>query len=135
MDRDLHLGADLGRAVQEGVERVDDAAADAVFDGDQAVVDVPADDFLEDAGDVGQRDVLDAAAELPHATPRGENVPVGPEEADPQRLFQRERPAHQLAIDRLQAAVRQRPVVEPAHLLQHRLLAVGRIDRRRCAAA
>ena len=37
------------------------------------------------------------------------------EESDPQRLFQREAAAHHLAIDRFEAAVRQRPAVEVPH--------------------
>ena len=34
----------------EGVERVDDAAADAVFDRDHAVIDMAANHFIEHAG-------------------------------------------------------------------------------------
>ena len=38
MNRDAHLGAYLSGAVQERVERIDDPAADAVLDGDEAAV-------------------------------------------------------------------------------------------------
>ncbi len=119
----------LRRAVQKRVERIDDPAADAVLDRHQAVVDVPAHDFVEHAGNIAQRNMRDAAAELLHRSGVGEGS-GRPEKADPQRLFQRERAAHQFAIDRLQAAVRQRPMVQPSDLFQHHFLAIGRIDRR-----
>src|SRR5688500_4191571 len=64
VDGDEHLGADLGRAVEERVERVDDAAADRVLDGDQPVVDVPADDLLEHRRYLREGNVVHAAAEL-----------------------------------------------------------------------
>ena len=40
--------------MQKRIQRVDDAAAEAVFDRHQAVIDVAADDFIENRGDVGQ---------------------------------------------------------------------------------
>ena len=113
----------------EGVEGIDDAAADAVFHGNQAVVDVAANDFVKDAGDIAERDVGDAAAEFLHGGGVGECAGRA-EKADAQRLFQRERSAHQFAIDRLQASIWQRPMIEPANFLQNHLLPIRRIDRR-----
>ena len=71
MDGQQHFGADFGGAAEEGVERIDDPAADAVLDGHQAVIDVAAHDFLEDGRDVAQGDVFHAAAEFAPPMPRG----------------------------------------------------------------
>ena len=53
-----------------------------------------------------------------------------PEKSDPQGLLERKRAAHQFAIHRLQAAVRQGAVVQPTNLLHHQFFTIGRIDRR-----
>ena len=116
----------LAELLQERVERIDHAAADAVFDGHQAVIDVAADDFFED-----RRMIASAARNrrccrnCMRGGGMGEGA-LGAEESDAQRLLQRERSAHQLAIDRLQTAIRQRALVELANLLEDLFLAIGR---------
>ncbi len=68
----------LRRAVQERVERVDDAAVNAVLDRHQAVVDVAANDFIEHRR--GCPPAARASTLLPNFCTQAacENVPVGP---------------------------------------------------------
>ena len=45
--------------MEESVEGIDDSAADGIFDGDEAVIDMSADDFFEDGRNIRKRNVFD----------------------------------------------------------------------------
>ena len=65
VDPEPDLGADLQAGEpDEHLERVDDPAVGRVLQRDEAELDVPAVDLLEDRGDRADRDVLDGLAEL-----------------------------------------------------------------------
>ena len=78
VNRDFYFRADAGRAGQEGVEGIDYAAMNAVLDRYQTVIDMAADDFLEDDRDIGQRDMFDATAEFSRPRAMWEKEPLGP---------------------------------------------------------
>ncbi len=128
MDRQVDLRAHLDVRLDERIERVDDAAADAVLDRHDPEVGVLPADLLEDGPDVVDGFVFHAAAELADRCQMAETA-IGTEIDDAERLLQGERAAHQLAPDRLEGAVGQRPLAQPADLLQDRLFPVRCVDR------
>ena len=127
MDGDQHFSVNASRVVQEGVQRVDHAAVKTILDGDQTVIDMPANDGLEYAGDVGQRDVFDAAAEFPDRCGVRETAGRA-EEADAKFLFQREAAAHDFAVDSVETTIAERAAVELTDAFQDGFFAVGGID-------
>jgi hypothetical protein len=127
MDGQEHLGADFGGAAKEGVEGVDDATADAVLDGDQAVIDVAADDFFEDGGYGAKRDVIDAAAELGDRGGVAEGA-FGAEEANAEGFFEGEAAAHHFAVDGVHGAVGEGAAIELADAFEDGFFAVGGVN-------
>ena len=127
MNGEQHFRADFGGAAEEGVERIDDSAADAVLDGDEAVIDVAPDDFLEDGGDIAHGNVVDAAAEFGDGSRMAEG-PFGAEEADAKRFFESEAAAHDFAIDGFEAAIGEGSLVEAADAFHDGFFAVGGVD-------
>ena len=90
---------------------------------------MPAHDFLKHRRDRAQRNIIDAAAELLHGRGMRERS-LGAEKSDAQRLFQRERSAHEFPIHRLQASIGKWPLIELSDFFEDRFLPIGRINRR-----
>ena len=96
---ELDLGPDLDVGqLDEHLERVGDPAVGRVFQGDDAELDVPPVDLLEDGGDRSDRNVLDGLAKFRH---RGQ-VAVAvlrTQAGDAQVPLERPGSAHELAED------------------------------------
>src|SRR5262249_41189618 len=108
---DLRVDVDVAVEVLEGVEGFGDPAADGVFDGDEAVVDVSAGDLSEDSGDGVEVLEVNRSAEMAdscHVRVRAD----GAEVADVQRLLEAEGAAHELAVDALDGSIGEWPSVE-----------------------
>ena len=64
VNRYEHLGADPRGGFEKRIERVDHAAVKRVLDRHETVINVAADDFLENRVDVRKWDVVDTGAEF-----------------------------------------------------------------------
>ena len=96
------LGPDLQVGeLDEHLERVGDPAVGRVLQGDDAELDVPAVDLLEDGGDRADGDVLDGLAKFRHRGQVAVAV-LGTQAGDAQGPLERPGAAHQLAEDQPQ---------------------------------
>ncbi len=109
------------------VEGLAHAALGGVFDGDDGVVGLALFDGGEDVADGRHGVVVHAGAEFPH----GGDVGIGgfgPEVGDEQRLFERDGRRHDLAVDRLEGFVFDRPLVHLGDLAEDGVFALGDVD-------
>ncbi len=127
LHRQNDLRDDLQVAVHEHVERVRHDAFGRVLDRHHAVVRAVLADLGEDIGDGLLRGVAQAGAEAADGRLVGEGR-LRPQVGNGQGLLQRQGAGHDLAVNRPQRLVGERPLVLPADPLQHRPLAVRRIN-------
>ena len=128
----MHPQADFAANLQlrhprEHVQRVGDPAIRAVFEGDDAVVDMPAVDFLEHGGDVGHAHVLGGPAEAIDGGQVTKRI-LRPEKGDLLHALQRAGTADDFAVNGPNGDFRQRPLAGAKHVGKHFLLAGGRED-------
>ncbi len=128
VDGQLDLGTDPHTVAAEIVQGVRDAAVGGVFQGDQAVIGQPPVDFFEDRTDRADRQKFDRLPE----TVDGRQVAVavkGPQEGDPQDLFDRSRTTDDLAKHGPDALFREGTLGQLDGSSQDFFLAARRVNR------